>query len=119
MKISTAVLAIALFLGTLGTSFAGNKPAVTYPAGMLVSGSSPAQMDEATPWHKGAVHYSAAGVVTLGPQYRYCPVMTNVLLNSKHESEVTLSNGKRIMLSWAGLKDKVEANLQKYQPYMY
>lgn len=119
MKTSTVALTTVLILGTLGTSFGGNKPAVTYPAGMLVSGNSPAQVDEATPWHKGAVHYSAAGVVTLGPQYRYCPVMTNVLLNSKHESEVTLSNGKRIMLSYAGLKETVEANLKKYEPYMY
>jgi hypothetical protein len=58
-------------------------------------------------------------VVEIGPWYRNCPVMPNVILNSKHESEVTLSNGKRIMLSWAGLKSVVEADLNKYAPYEY
>lgn len=112
-------LTLALTLVTAGTSFAGNKPAVTYPSGMLASANSPVRIDEVTPWHKGAVHYTAAPMVTLGPQYRYCPVMTNVLLNSKHEAEVTLSNGKRIMLSYAGLKGAVEADIKKYEPYMY
>jgi hypothetical protein len=48
-----------------------------------------------------------------------CPVMTGVILNSKHESEVALSNGKRIVLSYAGLKDQVEADLSRYEPYMF
>ncbi len=119
MKTLTLALTLVLIFGAVGGSFAGNKPAVIYPSGMLISTSSPARLDEVTPWHKGSVHYSAAGIVTLGPQYRYCPVMTNVLLNSKHESEVTLSNGKRIMLSYAGLKGIVEADLKKYEAYMY
>jgi len=58
-------------------------------------------------------------LVKVGVWYRNCPVMTNVILNSKHESEVILSNGKRIMLSSAGLKDVVEADLKKYESYMY
>jgi hypothetical protein len=118
MKNSTLALTTALILGTVGISFAGNRPSVTYPAGMLASASDTVQMDEVTPWHKGALHY-ATGITTVGAWYRTCPVMTGVLLNSKHEFEATLSNGKRIMLSYAGLKDTVEADIQKYQPYMY
>ena len=118
MKTLTLVLTMVLVFASVGIGFAGNKPAVTYPAGILVSASNTVQMNELTPWHKGAFQHPA-GLVTAGVWYRTCPVMTGVILNSKRESEVTLSNGKRIMLSWAGLKDKVEANLQKYQPYMY
>lgn len=118
MKTLTFVSTAVLILGTVGISFAGNKPAVTYPAGMLASANSSVQMDELTPWSKGALHHTT-GISTLGAWYRTCPVMTGVVLNSKHESEVTLSNGKRIMLSYAGLKDTVEADLQKYEPYTY
>jgi hypothetical protein len=74
-------------------------------------------MAESTPWHKGAVQY-ASGIVTTGAWYRTCPV-SHVLLNSKHEAEVTLSNGRKIMLASAGLRDKVEANLKAYTAYMY
>jgi hypothetical protein len=118
MKNSTLGLTAVLILGTVGISFAGNKPSVTYPAGMLVSASDTVQMDEVTPWNKGAVHY-ATGITTIGAWYRTCPVMAGVLLGSKHQSEATLSNGKRIMLCYAGLTDKVEADIQKYEPYMY
>jgi len=69
---------------------------------------------------KGTVNgFTADSLVEIGPWYRNCPVMPNVVLNSKHESEVTLSNGKRIMLSWAGLKSVVEADLNKYAAYEY
>jgi hypothetical protein len=117
MKTRTKLWAAALTLGTAGMSFAGNHPALTYPTAVLAG--VPGQLDEATPWHKGALHYQTGIVASSGVWYSHCPVMTNVVLNSKHESEVTLSNGKRIMLSWAGLKDTVEANLSKYEPYMY
>ena len=109
-------LALALIIGSASLSFAGNIPAVTYPQGALVTSSSSVQMTESTPWHKGTQY--ASGVVTTGAWYRTCPV-SHVLLNSKHEAEVTLSNGKKIMLASAGLKDKVEANLKAYTPYMY
>ncbi len=118
MKNSTLALTTVLILGTAGVCFAGNKPAVTYPAGILAPAGETVQMDEMTPWHKGALHH-ATGIAALGAWYRTCPVLTGVVLNSKHESEVTLSNGKRIMLSYAGLKDRVEADLQQYEPYMY
>jgi hypothetical protein len=119
MKTKITLTAAALLLGVAGTSFAGNRPALTYPAGILASSSEAAQMDEVTPWHKGALHHMAAASVGPGVWYTHCPVMTGVVLNSKHEAEVTLSNGKKIMLSCAGLKDTVEADLEKYEPYMY
>jgi hypothetical protein len=118
MKSLTLVMTMALILATTGMGFAGNRPAVTYPEGALVTSNPSVQMAEVTPWHKGAVKY-ASGVVGSGVWYRNCPVMTNVLLNSKHEYEVTLSNGKKIMLSSPGLKEVVEADLKKYEPYMY
>jgi hypothetical protein len=117
MKTKMTLLTAVLLLGTAAMSFAGNKPALTYPAGILTGGTG--KMDEMTPWQKGALHHPTASTVAAGVWYTHCPVMTNVILNSKHESEVTLSNGKRIMLSWAGLKGEVEANLSKYEPYMY
>jgi len=57
--------------------------------------------------------------IRTGVWYSHCPVKTNVLLSPKHEAEVTLSNGKRIMLSNAALKNQVEKDLKKYEPYMY
>ena len=120
MKNLTLVVAMALVFGTVSLSFAGNRPALTYPmAGSLVGSNPTSQMDEVTPWHKGALHYPTGVVTSAGLWYSHCPVMTNVILNSKHQTEVTLSNGKRIMLSWGGLKDVVEADLQKYEAYMY
>ena len=119
MKSLIVVLAAVLVFGSAARSQAGNRPALTYAEGNLVSSNSPVQMDETTPWHKGALHYSTGGMVVAGANYRNCPVMKNVILSPKHESEVTLSNGKRIMLCWAGLKNVVESDLKKYETYMY
>ena len=120
MKNSSLVVAMALVLGTVGLSFGGNRPALTYPmAGSLVSANPSNQVDEVTPWHKGALHYPVGAVVSAGVWYSHCPVKTNVILNSKHSFEVTLSNGKKIMLSSPTLKEVVEADLKKYEAYMY
>ncbi len=116
MKTKMTLGLAALILGMATASFAGNRPAVVYPQGTLATAP---QVVELTPWNKGALRPTAGIVMGTGAWYTHCPVMTNVILNSKHESEVTLSNGKRIMLSWAGLKGVVEANLSKYEPYMY
>ena len=120
MKNLTLVVAMVLAFGTAAISFAGNRPALTYPmSGSLVASNPSNQLDEVTPWHKGALHSPTGVVVSSGVWYSHCPVKTNVILSSKHETEVALSNGKRIMLSWGGLKDVVEADLQKYEAYMY
>jgi hypothetical protein len=72
MKNLTLALSMVLILGTAGISFAGNRPAVTYPAGVLATASDTVQMDEVTPWHKGAIHY-ATGIAALGQWYRTAP----------------------------------------------
>jgi hypothetical protein len=113
---TTTTLALALIIGSATLSHAGNIPSVTYPQGALATSNGSVQMTENTPWHKGISY--ASGIVTTGAWYRICPV-SHMILNSKHEAEVTLSNGKKIMLAWAGLKDTVEANLGKYAAYMY
>jgi hypothetical protein len=116
-RTTTTTLALALIMGSASISFAGNIPAVTYPQGALVTSSSSVQMTESTPWHKGTAY--ASGIVVAGPAYHTCPV-SHVALNSKHPGVVVaLSNGKLIMLSSAGLKSVVEADLNKYKPYMY
>ncbi len=114
---STSTLALALILGTTSLSFAGNHPALTYPGAALASANAPVQIEEVTPWHKGAIKY-ASGIMMIGAWYQACPV-SHMILNSKHEAEVTLSNGKKIMLASAALKEEVEANLGKYAPFMY
>src|SRR5579872_1332849 len=120
MKNSIFVVAMALVFGTVSLSFAGNRPALTSPmAGSLVSANLTGQVDEVTPWHKGALHYPTGAVVSSGLWYSHCPVKTNVILNSKHSFEVTLSNGKKITLSSPDLKEVVEADLKKYEAYMY
>jgi hypothetical protein len=110
---------MVLTLGTAAFSFAGNNPAVTYPSGVMATSNTTGQMQENNPWNKGAVQHLVSNFSGLGVWYTHCPVMANVILNSKHEVEVTLSNGKQIMLSSANLKDAVEANLEKYQAYMF
>jgi len=110
MKNLVKAAAMVLTLGTAAFSFAGNNPVTSNPAG---------QIQEANPWSKGAVQHLAANFNGLGVWYTHCPVMANLILNSKHGVEVTLSNGKQIMLSSANLKDTVESNLQKYAAYMF
>jgi hypothetical protein len=119
MKNLIKAVAMVLTLGTASFSFAGNNPAVTYPSAVMAASNTTGQVQEANPWNKGAVQHQTASFAGLGVWYTHCPVMTNLILNSKHEAEVTLSNGKQIVLSSANLKDVVEANLQKYEAYMY
>jgi hypothetical protein len=119
MKNLVKAAAMVLTLGTAAFSFAGNNPAVTYPSGTMVTSNPTGQIQEANPWNKGAVQHLAANFNGLGVWYTHCPVMANLILNSKHGVEVTLSNGKQIMLSSANLKETVEANLQKYAAYMF
>ena len=118
LKNTTTLLAQALIIGSAALSYAGNRPAETYPQGVLVSSNSSVQMAETNPWHKGVQQY-VSGVVVAGPTYNVCPV-SHTALNSKHPGAVvTLSNGKMIMLANAGLKSVVEADLKKYAPFMF
>ena len=107
----------ALILGTATCGFAGNNPAVTHQDGVMAT-TPTGQMEGYTPWNKGALKHMTA-VCATGAWYRNCPVMTNLILSPKHEAEVTLSNGKQIMLSSASLKSVVEADLKKYAAFMY
>src|ERR1700723_2420234 len=118
MKNLIKAAAMVLTLGTAAFSFAGNRPSLTYPSGVMATTNTDGQLQANNPWNKGAVQYLAS-VLGTGVWYTKCPVLGNVILNSKHEAEVTLSNGKKIMLSSASLKDVVEANLRKYEAYMY
>jgi len=119
MKTLTFVLTLALILGTTAASFAGNHPALTSPLGALVTSRDTVQMDEVTPWHKGALH-SPTGVAASRAWYAYCPAagQTNIL-NVKNQVEVKLSNGKRIMLCCKTCKEDVEKNLGKFSTFMY
>ena len=108
----------ALMLGTATCAFAGNKPAVIHQDGVLATSNDTGLTEGFTPWNKGAVKHLTS-VCATGAWYRNCPVMTNMILSPKHEAEVTLSNGKQIMLSSASLKTVVEADLKKYAAFMY
>jgi hypothetical protein len=119
MKSLMKAAAVVVTLGSASFSFAGNNPAVIYASGVMATSNSTGQVQEANPWNKGAVQHQVSNFGGLGVWYTHCPVLANVILNSKHEVEVTLSNGKEIMLSSANLKDAVEANLQKYKAYMF
>jgi hypothetical protein len=119
MKNLIKAAAVVLTLGAASFSFAGNRPAVPNPPGVVFTANPDGQLQASDLWKKGAAVKHLNWVMNTGVWYTYCPVMTNVCLNSKHETEVTLSNGKKIMLSSAGLKNVVEANLQKYEAYMY
>jgi hypothetical protein len=119
MKRFTLALTMGLLVGMVTNGFAGNKPAVTYPVAAMAPAGAPLQVVVTNPWNKNILHYYSTGVISRGCWYTHCPVKTSVVLNSKYDSEVTLSNGKRITLSYAGLKDAVEANLAKYEPYMH
>jgi hypothetical protein len=114
MKTKTFILTAVL---TLGAALPGWTKSV--PIGPGVSVAS-AKVGLGVWTKRGPVNgFTAGSLVEVGPSYRNCPVMESAVLNSKHESEVTLSNGKRIMLFSAGLKGVVEANLGKYQSYLY
>src|SRR5690348_15940527 len=114
MKTLTLTLMMLLTLGAAAVAFAGNHPALTYPAGVLVTTRDTVQMDEVTPWHKGALHYPM-GVVVGAVWYAYCPAAgRGAQFSDKHPGvEVALSNGKRIMLCCKPCKEDVEKDLGK------
>ena len=119
MKTLTLALAFVLTLVTTTVSFAGNHPALTSPLGELVTSRDSVQMDEVTPWHKGALH-SPIGVMTKGAWYSYCPAAgKNNFLNTKNQVEVKLTNGMKIMLCCKTCKEDVEKDLGKFTAYMY
>ena len=119
MKTLTFTLAFILVLGTITTVFAGNQPALTYPSGSLVTAQDSVQMDQVTPWNKGAIHYTT-GVMSKGAWYSYCPAAgPTALLSQKTRAEVKLSNGMRIMLCCKPCKADVEKDLAKFQGFMY
>lgn len=57
--------------------------------------------------------------VGTGVWYRTCPTMPGKLLTKFGRVEVTLSNGKRITLACKDCRKAVEADLKRYEPYMY
>ena len=114
MKTKTIVTAAAL---ALGASLPGWARQVPVGPGVPIA-SVQVAYEVGT---KGLLKTAAipGSHVTLGAWYRYCPVLANVPLNPKHEAVVALSNGKRIVLSCATLKGAVEADLKRYEPYMF
>ncbi len=114
MKTLTFALAVALILGTTTFSFAGNHPAVTYPAGKFATTGGNTQV---TPWNKGSLQYPG-GVVVAKAENGVCPVMGHKI-TSKHNAVVVLSNGKHMTLCCVPCKQSVEQNLAKYQDLMY
>ena len=117
MKTKFAVLAFAFIFGTTAASFAGNHPALTYPAGQFATTGGTV---EVTPWHKNVLAYQG-GVVTPGPWYGYCPVAGKAnAFSSKHPGvEVALSNGKKMMVCCVPCKDDAEKDLAKYKAFIY
>lgn len=119
MKNLTFVIALVLTLGVAVLSFAGNNPALSYPAGVLALAQNNAVLDEATPWHKEALHY-AAGIVKQGVWYAYCPAAGKThFITTKAQFEVALLNGKKIMLCCVTCKEDVEKNPAKFSEFMY
>src|SRR6185369_4947110 len=110
MKTLTLNLIVFLILGTFTVSFAGNNPALVYPAGTLSASDDSAQINRTKPWEKGALHYPAS-VYGKGAWYSYCPAAgITHFINVKAQVEVKLANGKRIMLCCGPCKNDVEKN---------
>jgi hypothetical protein len=112
MKSLTVALTMALMLGTVGISFAGNRPSLTYPQGVLVSSDSSVAMAEVTPWHKGALAYAAGKpdmsqdtqMSAVTPWQKGALRYAKGILATQQGNVVTASKGKNIMLSSADLK---------------
>ena len=110
----TLTLTLALMFGITGFSFAGNQPAMTYPAGQFATAGGNSQV---TPWAKGAGQTSE-GVVVAKAGNGVCPVM-NHRITSKHNFQIILSNGKHMSVCCAPCKETVEKDLGKFQALMY
>src|ERR1041385_5501564 len=115
----TLIFTMFLVLGFSGLSFAGNHPALTYPAGHFANAEEAAQMTHPSLWAKNVLHYPS-GVSGMGVWYSYCPAAgLNHQITVKSQDEVKLSNGKRIMLCCKTCKDDVEKDLTKFKAFMY
>jgi len=110
----TLTLALALILGTITTSFAGNHPALTYPMGKFATIGGTVNV---TPWAKNVLNYQG-GVVVAAAGNGICPVM-NHRITSKHNATIALSNGKYMNVCCRPCKDVVEKDLGKFKTYMY
>src|ERR1039458_5951028 len=109
MKTLTLALTFAFALGT-AASFAGNNPALTYPAGQFATTAGNIQV---TPWAKAVLQYPGA-IVVADASNGICPVM-NHRISSKHSTVIGLSNGKHMTVCCPSCKQVVENNLGKYQ----
>src|ERR1035441_5968298 len=110
MKTLTLALSFALILGTTAASFAGNNPALTYPAGQF---ATTAGNNQVTPWAKAVLQYPGA-VVVANVSNGICPVM-NHRISAKHSAVIALSNGKHMSVCCPSCKEVVENDLGKYQ----
>ncbi|HTC19692.1 MAG TPA: hypothetical protein VK859_02520 [bacterium] len=112
MKSLTVALTMALILGTVGISFAGNKPSLTYPQGVLVSSDSSLAMAEVSPWHKGALAYAAGKpdasqntqLSAVTPWQKGALRYAQGILVTQQGNVATASTGKTITVSSADLK---------------
>ena len=114
MKTLTLVLASAFILGFTPLSFAGNHPALTYPAAQM---ATTAGSVDVSPWHKGALTY-LGGIVVAKAGTGVCPVM-NHKITSKHNAVVALSNGKHAEVCCPVCKEEIEKDLAKYEAFMF
>jgi len=117
MKKNIVVLALAFVLGTTAMSFAGNHPAVTYPAGQLVLAGTPVPQAGVAPGKTGSVK-NAAGIFVANVNNGICPVMGH-RITSKHNADVFLSNGKHVMVCCSPCKKDIEQNTEKYKAFMF
>ncbi len=115
----TLIFTFALLLATTAFSFAGNHPALTYPAGHFATAEESAQVVQPSLWAKNVIRYPS-GFIGGGVWYSYCPAAGLAhQINSKTQVEVMLTNGKRIMLCCKPCKADVEKDLGKFKTFMY
>lgn len=114
MKTLTSALTFAFALIFTTLSFAGNRPALTYPEARLAATTGTVAV---TPWQKGALAYQG-GIVVAKAGNNVCPVMGNSI-TSKREAVVTLSNGRHMEVCCTPCKQEAEKDLAKYQAFMY
>lgn len=114
MKTLTFALTFAFALAFTTLSFAGNNPALTYPAGQL---AVTAGTTDVTPWHKGALA-NQGGIVVAKAGNGVCPVMSHKI-SSKHNAVIALSNGKHMEVCCPACKQEIEKDLAKYEAFMF
>ena len=118
MKAKITSLLILFVFGITVSSFAGNHPALTYPAGKWATAGNVAPEKTALPGKTGPLHYATGVVAATGAWYSTCPVLKNPI-NSKHEAMITLTNGKSMMVCCAPCKKNAEKSLGKYKMFMF